>query len=487
MSVRVRFAPSPTGFLHIGGLRTALYNYLFARKNKGKFILRIEDTDRSRYVENAVENLIKSLRWAGIDYDEGPVLNGEFGPYFQSERLDKYSKYCKTLIDNGAAYYAFDTPEEIQQMRDRLQESKSDPKYDRLNMKNQLTINDDETKRLISGGSDYVIRLKVPDGKDIKFKDIIRGDISVPSKDIDDQVLMKSDGFPTYHLANVVDDHLMEISHVIRGEEWLPSTPKHIILYEAFGWNKPKFAHLPLLLNEKKQKLSKRHGDVAVEDFKEKGYLRDAFVNFISLLGWNPSGDREIYTIDELIDAFDLTKINKGGAVFDNTKLEWMNAQYLKTIPENELVRPLRIEIKKKNLTLPDDSFLSSTIKLFKERVTFIHQIPDYAKYMFTDDFEYDEKYMQKKWLEDTLENIKPLVDLYRQTDDFAHDNLYTITKDYAEKNDLKIGFVIHPIRLMITGQSIGAGMFETMEVLGKDNCIKRFDKFIKLKEDGII
>ncbi|MFA7625629.1 MAG: glutamate--tRNA ligase, partial [Candidatus Kapaibacterium sp.] len=329
MEIRVRFAPSPTGYLHVGGLRTALYNYLFARKHGGKMILRIEDTDRTRLVENAIGNLTTSLRWAGIEYDEGPDAGGDYGPYIQSKRLGLYKKYASELVKNNFAYFAFDTPEEIEAMR----QSNSDTfgtKYNRDAMKNSLTLSRNETEKLLESGTDYVIRLLVPIDKDLTFHDEIRGTIKVSTNDIDDQVLIKSDGFPTYHLANVVDDHLMGITHVIRGEEWLPSTPKHILLYNCFGWDIPAFAHLPLLLNKDKSKLSKRQGSVAVEDFKEKGYLRDAFVNFIALLGWNPTGDREIYSIDELIEFFNLEKVNKGGAVFDTQKLDWMNQQYLK-------------------------------------------------------------------------------------------------------------------------------------------------------------
>ncbi|MDP2362907.1 MAG: glutamate--tRNA ligase, partial [Ignavibacteria bacterium] len=334
MSVRVRFAPSPTGFLHVGGLRTALYNFLFARRHGGKCILRIEDTDRTRLVENVADKLIESLKWAGVEFDEGPIQGGDCGPYTQSERLGLYKKYADILLATDSAYYAFDSSEEIAAMRERQQAEKLDLKYDRINMKNQLTIGEEKTKELIESRANYVVRLKVPENFDVQFKDIIRGEVTVNSKEIDDQVLMKSDGFPTYHLANVVDDYAMGITHVIRGEEWLPSTPKHVLLYDAFGWQKPQFAHLPLLLNKDKSKLSKRQGDVAVEDYIAKGYIKEAFVNFIALLGWNPTGDREIYEFQELIDLFILEKVNKGGAVFDLVKLDWMNAQYLRKMPE---------------------------------------------------------------------------------------------------------------------------------------------------------
>ena len=485
MSVRVRFAPSPTGYLHVGGLRTALYNFLFARHNGGKCILRIEDTDRTRFVENAQENLINSLRWAGVEFDESPDNPGEYGPYVQSERFDLYKKYADYLLENDKAYYAFDTPEELAEMRDRQQKEKKDPRYDRDIMRNQYTLGPDETKAILESDAMRVVRLKVPKDEIIKFNDIIRGEISVKGSEVDDQILLKSDGFPTYHLANVVDDHLMEISHVIRGEEWLPSTPKHVILYDAFGWGRPEFAHLPLLLNQKKAKLSKRHGDVAVEDFKAKGYLKEAFVNFIALLGWNPMADREIYSMEELIEHFNLEKVNKGGAVFDVQKLEWMNAQYLRQMPPSELSADLLGILKEKGITNINAGYAEKVIAMFLERVNFLHEIPEKADYMFGDIKEYEEKYLEKHWKEDTAELVKPLIELFRNEEDFTHDTLYPLTKDYIEGKGLKLKIVIHPLRLMITGKSAGAGMFETMEVLGKDECLKRMESFIQKKENG--
>ena len=327
MIVRVRFAPSPTGYLHIGGLRTALYNYLFAKSCGGKIVLRIEDTDRTRFVEDAQENLIKSLKWAGIEFDEGPNIGGEFGPYIQSERFDIYREYGNKLVETGHAYYAFDTTQELEAMRERQQKAGIAPKYDRSVMRNEFTIGKEESKKLFESGVAYCIRLFVPQNEEIIFNDLIRESVSMIGRDVDDQILLKSDGFPTYHLANVIDDHFMKITHIIRGEEWLPSTPKHILLYRAFGWEVPTFAHLPLLLNKDKTKLSKRQGSVAVEDFIEMGYFKEAFVNFIALLGWNPTADREIFSFDELISTFNLRKVNKSGAVFDINKLDWMNGQ----------------------------------------------------------------------------------------------------------------------------------------------------------------
>jgi len=481
MEYRVRFAPSPTGYLHVGGLRTALYNYLFVRKHGGKMILRIEDTDRTRLVDNAVENLISSLKWAGIDFDEGPGFGGDFGPYVQSDRLEIYKKYALVLVEKGLAYYAFDTAEEIALMRNTGSETFG-VKYNRDAMRNQFTLGESETKRILDSGADYVIRLFVPLNEELVFDDKIRGEVSINTNDIDEKVLRKSDGYPTYHRANVVDDHLMKITHVIRGEEWLPSTPKHILLYKYFVWDAPEFAHLPLLLNQDKSKLSKRQGSVAVEDFREKGYLRDAFINFIALLGWNPTGDREIYTIDELIEYFNIEKVNKGGAVFDTKKLDWMNQQYMK------IADPANFTIELKYLThsrfgkhFPED-YLCKVFSLFKERITFVNEIPDMAAYMFDDIREYEQDYMQKRWLEDTEMTMTELLAIYENTDDFIHDSIMSATKEFAAGKGKKLGEIIHPIRLMITGQSTGAGMFETMEVLGKSLCILRMSKFLNTK-----
>lgn len=325
--IRVRYAPSPTGYIHIGNLRTALYNYLFARHQKGDFILRIEDTDRTRYVPGAVENLISTLDWAGLDYDEGPVKGGQYGPYMQSERLDIYKKHADYLIENKKAYHCFCTPERLSALREEQQKQKvAYAKYD----KHCLHFSEEETKKNLADGIPCVIRLNVEPGSTIKFKDYIRDEVEFSSDVIDDQILIKSDGFPTYHLANVVDDHLMKISHVIRGEEWLPSTPKHILLYEAFGWELPVFAHLPLLLNPDRSKLSKRQGDVAVEDYKKKGYLKEALLNFIALLGWTAGDDKEIYDMDGLISSFSLDRVNKSGAIFDMDRLNWLNAEHLR-------------------------------------------------------------------------------------------------------------------------------------------------------------
>lgn len=481
MSIRVRFAPSPTGYLHVGGLRTALYNYLFAKHNNGTFILRIEDTDRTRFVENAQENLINSLKWCGITFDEGPEQGGDHGPYVQSERFDLYKKYAMQLIENGTAYYAFDTSEELDAMRERQKKAGIAPKYDRTSMKSQYTLGEEKTKELLEEGAPHVVRLKVPH-EDIFFDDIIRGKVKIQGKDVDDQILLKSDGFPTYHLANVVDDHLMEITHVIRGEEWLPSVPKHVLLYEAFGWEKPRFAHLPLLLNQNKTKLSKRHGDVAVEDFKNNGYFSDAFTNFVALLGWNPSGEREIYTMHELIDNFVIEKVNKGGAIFDRNKLLWMNSEYLKNKDLDELANMFEPMVKEAGYEYPNLEYLKRVVGLLRGRVNFLHELIDFGDYMFHKPKEFDEKYMNKNWKDDTYEKLKPFFDNIRAVENWEDETLHSVVKAFVDDSGLGFGKVMNPLRLIITGKPVGASLTETMEILGKDETLERMDDFFKMK-----
>lgn len=480
MSVRVRFAPSPTGYLHVGGLRTALYNFLFARHHHGKIILRIEDTDQTRYVEGATENLIKYLEWAGIEFDEGPHKGGNYGPYFQSQRLEIYREHAMKLIENGNAYYAFDTPEEIEEMRNRLQSEGKTAKYDRNSMRNQFTLGDEVAKRLIENNTPFVVRLKVPVDEVITFYDIIRGEVSVRGEDIDDQVLLKSDGFPTYHLANVVDDHLMEISHVIRGEEWLPSTPKHILLYQAFGWTPPKFAHLPLLLNTDRTKLSKRQGDVSVEAYVEKGYFREAFVNFIALLGWNPSGDREIYSLEELIELFNLEKVNKSGAVFDINKLNWMNGHYLRNKSIEELTDHLLPYLEKINFDYKSKDFLAKVINLVKERIENLYDLPEYAPYMFYKPTSFDKNFIQKHWKPTTTQIITEYTDELSKIEDWNYQYLHDFTLKWVDSKGLKLKDIVHPLRIAVTGKSIGAGIFETVALLDKQEVVQRIRYFIE-------
>lgn len=486
-SVRVRFAPSPTGFLHIGGLRTALYNYLFARHfNDGTFILRIEDTDQSRYVEGAEEDIIQSLEWCGMTIDESPENPGEYGPYRQSERKELYHTYAKQLIENDRAYYAFDTTEELDQMRERLQKSGNpSPKYDaitRQSMKNSLTLSQDEVEKRLDAGDEYVIRLKVPRRETVRFEDLIRGHVSFETKGLDDQVLLKSDGMPTYHLANVVDDHEMKITHVIRGEEWLSSTPKHILLYSAFGWDAPQMAHLPLIMSPSGGKLSKRKAEeegipVNTKEYIKQNYEPEALVNFLAYLGWSPGDDSEIHSLDELCELFTLDRVSKGGAVFNHKKLLWYNEHYLREQSDKELADRLRSITEDKDIDLPDDETLKKAISLLKERVSKIEEILEMGDFFFKDPGSYDEKAL-KKWKDDSGD----LVSQYKESiedlnsDEFEAATLKSHLEDVIEKNDVGFGKLMMPLRIAVTGQGFGPDLFASMELLGKETVIKRID-----------
>lgn len=481
MSVRVRFAPSPTGFLHIGSLRTALYNYLFARHHGGVCILRIEDTDRTRFVEGAIEEQISSLAWAGVTFDEGPHVGGNHGPYTQSERFDLYREYGMKLVENGTAYYAFDSAEELDAMRQRQQAAGIAPKYDRSSMRNQYTLGESETQRLLDDNAPHVIRLKVPLHQDVRFSDVIRGEVIVNGREIDDQILLKSDGFPTYHLANVVDDHLMEITHVIRAEEWLPSTPKHIILYQAFGWEPPTFAHVPLLLNPDRSKMSKRHGDVMVRDFAKKGFFPDALVNFVALCGWNPGSDNEFYSKQELIDTFTLDRVNKAGAVFDYQKLNWMNGEYLKRRDVHDLARELHPLLAERGFTFIDPAFVADVIELVRERVAFLADIAEFADYLFGDTLvDLSETAQASLTGNDTLSTA---LKTFRQGLDAASladaDAFKGLAQRAAESAGIKMGALMKPLRLVLTHREVGADLFRTVQLLGYDRCRVRLDAFL--------
>lgn len=480
--VRVRFAPSPTGMLHVGGLRAALYNYLFAQHNDGAMILRIEDTDQTRYVEGAEQNIIDSFRWVGIEFDEGPHVGGEVGPYRQSERTAIYREHAEMLIERGTAYYAFDTAEELDAMRERQSSAGIAPKYDRSSMRNQFTLGEEETKRLLDDGAEHTIRLFVPLTGETRTRDLVRGDSSFANRLIDDQILLKSDGFPTYHLANIVDDHLMGITHVIRGEEWLPSLPKHIIMYEAFGWEPPEFAHLPLILSKDRKKLSKRDGSVSVDEFRAKGYLPEALINFIALLGWNPTADREIFTMEEMIEKFELASVNKSGAIFDYEKLNWMNGMYLRALPVDRIAEDLEPALKERRFERTDPTYVAAVVDLIRERINFTHEIPDFADYMFGPITGFDEEYHAKQWKDDAPKRMAELAD---RLDGLAPvewnvEMIEGVIRGYAEELGIGAGKLIHPIRLSITGKKVGAGMFETMEVLGRETTIERMRSYIE-------
>ncbi len=494
MSVRVRFAPSPTGPLHIGGVRTALYNYLFAKKNGGDFILRIEDTDQSRYVAGAEQYIIDSLAWLGLSFDESPA-GGPHAPYRQSERKDIYSKYAQTLIDTGKAYYAFDTAEELDAMRKELEAAKVDnPSYNsvtRMKMKNSITLGKEETQRRIANGDPYVVRLMVPLKEEIRFKDMIRDWVVVHSSTIDDKVLLKADGMPTYHLANIVDDHEMGITHVIRGEEWLPSAPLHILLYKAFGWQHPEFAHLPLLLKpEGNGKLSKRDGllgDFPVfpvewkdesgevsRGFKQDGYLPEAVLNFLALLGWNPGTEQEIFSLEELINAFSIDRINKSGARFDIQKAQWFNQHYIKTMDDATLVAEV-------NMGLDNEHLASQLVRLMKERVTFIKEIKTEVPYLFEAPSAYDETVAAKKW-DDLAKKAMPIIiELLAGVDDFSTENIHKAIWEGLPEQEIKPGKVMQALRLATTGAGNGPDLMLMLEILGKEEVTARIVKALEV------
>lgn len=491
--VRVRFAPSPTGPLHIGGVRTALFNYLFAKKHKGDFILRIEDTDQTRYVQGAEQYIIDSLNWCNIPYDEGPGKDGGYGPYRQSDRKELYKKYADILIDKGHAYYAFDTSENLNFHRKDHEEKGKTFIYNyhnRLKLSNSLSLSTEETNAKLKAGEEFVIRFKTPQDTELHLNDIIRGDIKIDTNTLDDKVLFKSDGMPTYHLANIVDDHLMEITHVIRGEEWLPSLALHQQLYNAFGWEAPKFAHLPLIMKPVgKGKLSKRDGEkmgfpvfpLTWNDsigYREEGYFPEAVTNFLALLGWNPGTEQEIFTLEELISAFSLERVNKSGARFDPDKTKWYNQHYMQTYDNTDLANAFMLNLKNKELDLPKDKnngdYIKQVVSLIKERATFVKDFWELGSYFFLAPTEYDEKAVKKQWKEDTAAIMTQLLSLLEGTEDFGSENLETQVKQWISENELSFGKVMPPLRLVIVGEMKGPHIFDIMALIGKTDSINR-------------
>ncbi|BDD02642.1 glutamate--tRNA ligase [Aureibacter tunicatorum] len=507
--VRVRFAPSPTGPLHIGGVRTALYNYLFAKKNNGKFILRIEDTDQSRFVPGAEEYIIEALNWCGIKVDEGQGVGGEYGPYRQSERPEIYREHVQKLIDEGKAYYAFDTAEELEEMRERLTAARiAHPKYNvitRMTMKNSLTLPREEVEQRLASGAPYVIRLKVPKKEDVRFHDEVRGWVVINTSELDDKVLLKSDGLPTYHLANIVDDHLMNISHVIRGEEWLPSAPIHVLLYEYFGWEPPKFCHLPLLLKKDGNgKLSKRDGDKhgfpvfplewkdpqsgnITMGFREQGYLPDALVNFISLLGWNPGDNSELYfNMEDLANAFSLDRIIKAGAKFDIEKGQWFNEQYIKRKSNAELSKYLLKSLAEQNIEC-DQEKAEKICEALKERVTFPQELWTKGQYFFIAPQEYDEKVVKKKWTQEAVDLLSAYSEALKAHEGaIDRDSAHSILNDTLEKMGIKMGRVMQALRLAVSGSGAGADLMLTLEILGKETISQRIETAIETLKDRV-
>ena len=496
--VRVRFAPSPTGALHIGGVRTALYNYLFARQHGGDLVFRIEDTDSSRFVPGAEEYIIESFRWLGIKFDEGVSFGGDKGPYRQSERRDIYKRYVRQLLDDDKAYIAFDTPEELEKKRQEIQNFQYDS-HTRSSMRNSLVMSKEEVERLIGEGCQYVVRFKVDAGKEVVIDDLIRGEVRVKTDIMDDKVLYKSaDELPTYHLANIVDDHLMEITHVIRGEEWLPSAPLHVLLYEAFGWaaTMPRFAHLPLLLKpDGKGKLSKRDGDRlgfpvfplewhdpktgdVSRGYREDGYFPEAVINFLALLGWNPGTEQELFSLDELVPLFDITKCSKAGAKFAYDKGIWFNHEYILKKSAEEIAE-LFLPIVQEHC--PDETMerVLAVTAMMKDRVSFVKELWPLCSFFFVPPTEYDEKTVKKRWKEDSPEVMRELVGVLQGIDDFSLESQERVVHAWVEHKEYKLGNVMNAWRLTLVGEGKGPGMFDISAFLGKDETIRRMERAI--------
>lgn len=495
--IRVRFAPSPTGALHIGGVRTALYNYLFARQHNGTMILRIEDTDQQRYVPGAEAYIIDSLKWAGIRIDEGVGAGGPFEPYRQSERKALYRKYALQLVNSGHAYYAFDTETELEAMREKLKKSGVDhQQYNsvtRMTMRNSLTLAPAETEKLIHSGVPYVIRLKVPEAGEVRLQDLIRGEVVVQMDELDDKVLMKSDGMPTYHLANVVDDYLMKISHVIRGEEWLPSAPLHVLLYKSFGWetNMPQFAHLPLLLKpDGNGKLSKRDADrmgfpifpLSWTDphtgeksvgFREAGYLPEALINFLAFLGWNPGTEQEIFSMEELIKAFSIGRINKAGARFDIQKATWFNGQYLRSKSDDVLVKYLNEQLVKEGLSCSPEKALK-IVSVMRDRVSFPQDFFEQGRFFFYPPVAFDTAVIAKKWSNETATFFKAFQEAIPRIDRFESETIKSTMEHVASTLGIKPGQVMQMLRVAITGSASGPDLMVTLEIIGRQETINR-------------
>ena len=506
--VRVRFAPSPTGALHIGGVRTALYNYLLARKHGGKMLLRIEDTDQNRFVPGAEEYIKKSLAWVGIEIDEGPEQGGPYTPYRQSERKEYYARYAQQLIDSSHAYYAFDSAEDLEAMRERLKTEKGTHlQYDsttRMQMNNSLTLSAEDVRRKLEEGKPYVIRLKVPDSGEIELNDLIRGRVVVGASQIDDKVLMKSDGMPTYHLANVVDDYLMKISHVIRGEEWLPSAPLHMLIYRFLGWESdmPKFAHLPLLLKpDGNGKLSKRDADQLgfpifplnwtdpktselAEGFRERGYLPEALVNFLAFLGWNPGTEQELFTMNQLIDAFEIERIGKAGARFDIQKAKWYNQQYLRAKSDEELADYLIEGLKKENINCTPDKAQAVAASL-RERITFPQDLVELGRFFFVAPNTFDEKIASKKWNQEAILVANKLAETFsNHPGSCTAEEAATVVQSTTENLGIAQGKIMQALRLSLTGGASGPDLMVTMQILGNEEIVRRLQYALKTLGD---
>ena len=496
--VRVRFAPSPTGALHIGGVRTALYNYLFARRNGGEFVFRIEDTDSHRFVPGAEEYIIESFRWLGIKFDEGVGFGGNHGPYRQSERREIYKDYVKQLLDAGKAYLAFDTPEELEAKRSEIKNFQYDA-HTRSQMRNSLTLPPAETQQLMAGGAQYTVRFKIEPGKEVRVNDMIRGEVVVKSDILDDKVLYKSaDELPTYHLANIVDDHLMQITHVIRGEEWLPSAPLHVLLYQAFGWEEtmPRFAHLPLLLKpEGKGKLSKRDGDrlgfpvfplewhdpktgEVASGYRESGYFPEAVINFLALLGWNPGTEQELFTLEELVDAFDISKCSLHGAKFDYKKGIWFNHEYILKKSDEEIATLFAPIVANNGVDEPLER-ITQVVHMMKDRVNFVKELWPLCSFFFIAPSAYDEKTVKKRWKDYSARQMSELATVLEDIEDFTVAGQEPVVMKWVEDKGYKLGDIMNAFRLTLVGEGKGPGMFDISAFLGKEETLKRLHKAI--------
>jgi len=496
--IRVRFAPSPTGALHLGGVRTALYNYLFAKQNSGDFILRIEDTDTERYVVGAEDYIMESLEWIGITPDESPSNGGPFAPYRQSERRHIYDGYIEQLLSTEHAYLAFDTKEELEEIRKKYEKEGKTFSYNhetRQSLRNSLSLTKEEIKKLLDENTPYVIRFKIPNDEIINLNDIVRGEFSVNTNTLDDKVLVKNDGMPTYHFANVVDDHEMNISHVIRGEEWLPSMPLHILLYKAMGWNHPEFAHLSLILKPSGNgKLSKRDGDKLgfpviplnftdpitgkiSTGYREEGYFPESFTNMLALLGWSPMGDKEILNLEEMIKEFDLHKVHKAGARFSIDKAKWFNQQYLQKTSDVDILPKFKDILSEKKVNIPTEKALK-IISLMKERAVFIKDIFNEGEFFFYTPNSYDEKALKKSWTTETSEFISEFCDKLSIID-FKAKNIKELIQEFAKEKSLGLGKIMMPLRLSLVGELKGPDIPEIMEIIGKDECINRIEKLV--------
>ncbi|MBO4503852.1 MAG: glutamate--tRNA ligase [Bacteroidales bacterium] len=501
MNPRVRFAPSPTGPLHIGGVRTALYNYLFAKKNNGTLLLRIEDTDQTRFVEGAEAYIIEAFEWLGIKFDEGVGIGGEYGPYRQSERKTMYKPYAEQLVHDGWAYYAFDTPESLDAKRKEAESQKKTFQYDastRMGMVNSLTLPADEVERRLASGEPFVVRFKYPDNVDIHVHDLVRGEVVINSSLLDDKVLYKSDGMPTYHLANIVDDHTMKITHVIRGEEWLPSAPLHVMLYKAFGWEAPQFAHLPLLLKpDGNGKLSKRDGDrlgfpvfplqwtdpksgETSSGYRESGYLPEAVINMLALLGWNPGNDQEMMTLQELIDAFSIEKISKAGAKFSLDKAKWFNHEYIQKKSADELYPYFEKILEKKQISCNAD-YLKNVIDLIKDRLNFINDFWEQACYFFEAPTEYDPQALKKRWKEGTGAHLKVIDDMLMSFQPFDKQKAQDTVMQYIQDNGLNMGQILNSVRIALVGTARGPELFTMIELMGTEEVHRRIERAVAI------